>query len=189
MTVDEYLSASRRAHKSGKAAKQAGRHADALAFFQVALDQRLAARKADPTRTDASWLADALAPPRKDEKSRTSRPQYHRVPGLTLADVVAIKDAELEHYFRVELGDVDQVQAKPSTPEIVTPKQWVTVKAGAVNPETGASLCPRGHRFQLLAFDRRACTTCGMVEDLIETKAVEETLAFQQLQKESRGKV
>lgn len=178
MTVATALARSRSDHQAAKLAKRQGHTALARDHFRSALEHRRLARLTDPAYADPSWLTDALAPARKDEKGRTMPPQYHRIPGRTLGEVVALKDAELEQYFRTELGQVAQVQAPPEPPEIVTPTHWVLMKAGAPD------VCPRGHTFQLLTFDQRTCQTCGRVDALRERIAVTETLAFQQAEKE-----
>lgn len=44
--------------------------------------------------------------------------------------------------------------------------------------------CQRGHRWQLITFDQRRCQGCERVDELVVTKPVETTEAFQQAQKE-----
>jgi hypothetical protein len=182
--ISDILSASRQAHAQGRTAANAGRREEAAAFYEVALNRRLEARRADPGRLDPAWIDDAIAPARRDETGKMIRGQYHRMPGLTRAEVAAVKDAELEAFYRQQTGEAPQAGVKPDDPEIVTPKQWVIVTAGAVDAETGRLLCKQRHAFQLLTFDQKRCQVCGQVEELRETKALEDTEAFRQLQKE-----
>ena len=170
----ELLTASRNAHQQAKTALRDGNQARAQEQFRMALDARLKARDTDPKRSDPSWLDDALHPKMPGETAR----RYHRVAGLTVNEVAAQKDAELEGYYREQLGDVAKTVLVTDNPDVIVPKHWVLVKDGLPD------LCPRGHRMQLLGFDQRVCGTCQRVEELREMMAVEDTLAHQQLQKE-----
>lgn len=171
------LNASRSAHQQAKAAHRAGNKANARDLFAVALEKRLAARKADPTHSDDAWREDARHPSMPGEKER----RYLRMPGLTVDEVAAKADADLERYFREQTGDVAPLVIPVPDPEIVTPKAWREAKAGAVD-EFGVTICKQGHRMQLINFDQRVCA-CGRMEELVETKAVEDTEAFAQAQK------
>ena len=176
----DHLLASRAAHRDATNQRRLGNTARAIELLHVALEERYAARRADPKKADPEWLNDALTQPRPGETAR----RHHRVPGLTVKEVAAMKDAELEVFYRQQIGEIAQPRVRVTDPEVVTPKQWIVTKEGAVDTETG-QLVDRGrHAFQLLTFDQRTCTACGQVEELRETKTVEETDAFKQLQKE-----
>lgn len=174
--VSDLLTASRTAHQQARTAQRVSDADQSRALFQSALQLRLDARAQDPDRADSAWLEDAQHPAIQGEPER----RFHRIPGKTAAQVAAIKDAELEAYFRSQLEDTPEPIAQVFTPEqvsekVLTPKAW---------RQTDESTQPcSGHRWQLLAFDRRACA-CGVIEELVETKALEDTLAYQQLMKE-----
>lgn len=184
--VSDLLSKSRAAHKDAKNLIAKGLGQSARALFQVALKLRLEAREADPDYADESWIEDAKSQPMRGAKGETVR-GFHRVPGLTVREVAIHKDAELERYYREQLGEIVRERVKVENPEVVTPKQWIEVQAGKVDPETGKTICNQRHVFQLLAVDQRQCQVCGRVDELRETKAAEETDAFQQLQRERQG--
>lgn len=99
-TVAELLIQSRQEHADARAHKVAGRLAQASECLQTALAARLSAAEADPTFTDAEWLEDARMLPRPGVKG----PQYHRVPGLSRAEVAAQRHAELLAYFAEQLA-------------------------------------------------------------------------------------
>lgn len=154
---------------------QQSRTAQRKGEYAQALELRLEAREADPTRQSAEWLEDARqARPNPGEKER----RFRRIPGLTLTEVAAKADTEIEAYLRHKLGQSANVAQSIDDPEIVTPKQWVTVKAGAIVEKTGKLLCGARHSWRLLNFDQRTCPGCGQIEELRETLAVEDTLAF-----------
>ncbi len=178
------LQASRAGHKQAKASMRQGKTTEAQLLFQTALDYRLQARKLDPERADPAWLEDALVQPIRGVKER----HYHRRPGMTKAEVAAAVDADLELYFREQLGEIQNPDLTPREPEIVTPKAWVETKAGAVD-DFGQTVCKMGHRTQLLTFDQRVCQGCGRTEELRETKAREDTEAFKQHAKERGAKL
>jgi hypothetical protein len=173
--VAQQLAQSRQAHQQAKKATGANR----LALFQTALGWRIAARTADPDRTDPAWLDDAQHPAMAGENTR----RLKRVPGLTAAEVAAKQDTDLEAYFRLQLGEGGEPQDKPVDPEIVPPRAWEVAKAG-IPANEGDPVCPQGHSFQMLSFDQRTCRACGQVEELRPTMAVEDTEAFQQHKKE-----
>ena len=170
-TVD-LLQASRSAHQQAKNALRTGDTAKARECFREALTYRLKARAGDPDRMDASWRNDAIHPKMPGESQR----RHLRMPGMTTAEVAAKLDADLERYFREQLGEIDRAVIVVEHPEIVTPKQWVMTVEGALD-EDGRTTCKEGHRMQLLNFDQRVCV-CGRIETLTETVALEDTEAF-----------
>lgn len=178
-----HLNASRSAHQQAKGAHRAGNKANARELYAAALKYRLAARASDPDHADEAWLEDARHPVMFGEKER----RYLRVPGLTVQEVAIKLDADLERFYREQTGEVEPQALRVEHPEVVTPKEWRETKAGAVD-EDGVSPCGRGHRMQLISFDQRVCQICGRIDELQETKAVEDTEAFAQAQKERAGR-
>ena len=108
------------------------------------------------------------------------------MPGMTTAEVAAKLDADLERYFREQLGEIDLPRIIVENPEIVTPKQWVMATEGTLD-ENGRTTCKEGHRMQLRNFDQRVCA-CGRIETLTETLALEDTEAFKVAQAEAEAR-
>lgn len=177
----DLLQASRAAHQQAKNAQRTGDTEGARARWSEALTFRRKARASDPQRLDASWRSDALHPAMRGEKQR----RHHRMPGLTVEQVAAKADADLERYFREQLGEIDRAVIAVEHPEIVTPKQWLETKAGALD-DAGKTPCVKGHLTQLLNFDTRVCQGCGRIETLTETVALEDTEAFKAAKAEGR---
>lgn len=93
------LKRSRAAHAAARAELAgAGRTPKYFDQIRQAQADRLAAAEADPSCTDPEWLEDARMLSRG-----TGGPQYHRVPGLSRAEVAARRHAELVVYFDAEL--------------------------------------------------------------------------------------
>lgn len=94
------LEQSRRAHAAARSELgSAGRSDRYLQLVREAQAARLEAGAADPTCADPEWLEDARMLPR----SGVTGPQYHRVPGLTRAEVAAKRHIELLQYFDEQL--------------------------------------------------------------------------------------
>lgn len=186
-----FLSFSRTAHKKKE--------------WQTALNTRLDARALDPDRRDPAWLDDALAPPRQGVTGK----QYHRMPGKTLAQVAAVKDMELEVFFRGQLNPAPPVENSIQIEKrVVVPSQW-SVKSD------GVRLCTCGHpdddhddlhrcvrvdscscedfsplackhSFETMTDIERRCVGCGELQTLVPTMALEETEAFKQGTREAQ---
>lgn len=151
--------------------------------WNTALLKRIDARVADPDKTDAAWADDLMSNPIADNTGKVARRVMR---GVSLVE----RDLAIERYYREKLGEVAPVvvSSRLKHAEIVTPKQWVVQQEGAVNDQNGQPVCRQAHRFQLLAFDRRACAVCHRVEELRETVALEDTDAFKQRAKELGAK-
>lgn len=179
----DLLHASRAAHQQAKNLLRTGDTDGAREQFRAALTDRRKARLADPDKMDAAWRSDALHPKMPGEASR----RHLRMPGMSIEEVAAKVDADLERYFLEQLGEIDRPIVSSEHPEIVTPKQWVETTAGRLDAE-GQSLCPSGHRMQLVNFDQRVCVACGRIETLTETVALEDTIAFKVYQDEAEAR-
>lgn len=228
MTILDALTASRTAHRQGRALMEKRQFPAARGAFQVALDSRLAARRLDPARSDPSWAEDLKSLHSRREldrvlgrtllKKQDSDPDpvgYDEVSRLAMAEL-AQADADLEAYFRHQLGESRNTatQVNLATPgAVLPPDQWVTFQDGVTHCATcghaesthdddGCSVsnfeggelveCPCveylpascRHMWVPSSPVQRACKSCGEIQRLQPTIKVEDTLAFQQLQKE-----
>lgn len=217
--VADLLARSRTAHLAARTA--AARNAPADEHWRTALELRLEARRVDEHRFDAAWLEDALHPKLQGDTKR----RYHRIPGKTVAQVAAVKDAELVAFFmarlaappespapltdgelaaKVVIPTAYQVQTPGVTPcgcghtklmhTIVGQAQGAAPCQSATLDELGAATpcpceayapVPCAHQWQIGDRQRR-CLACDQVDQLVETKALEDTEAFKQLQREQR---
>lgn len=176
--------------------------------YQTALDLRLEARAADKDKADPEWLEDAVAPKRPGVTGK----QYHRIPGLTVREVAAKHDADLEVFYRFKLGEVtNPVLSVQTENPVLVPHQWDVQQSGVTpcfhcghredqhhaDPDPmeehcdvedctclgyGPSICK--HAFVPTAEKERSCGNCGEVQIAVPTMAVEDSIAFKQLQKE-----
>ena len=170
------LTGSRSAHLLAKVAVSKGQ--PAADYWQAALDLRLDARALDPDHADAAWLEDALHPKMPGERTR----RYHRMPGLTAAQVARVKDDELVAYFRDRVNPPAAAAPIALTDQelaakVVVPEEWRVVEKAKKAP------CAGQHDWLTLEKTRR-CLACKQHEQLTPKKAVEDTEAFKQLQRE-----
>lgn len=171
----EHLAESRRAHKAARGHYEKKRFPEARAEFRAALDARLAARKADPKRADPSWLEDL-------------RNLHAGVRWNQEADgaLVAKFDADIERYLRQQCGEavnpqsqVDLKTVKALKAAVMVPDAWAMVQLGQT---------PGCQHVWNRVDDRRTCVACQQQEELRPKMKLEDTAAYQQLQREKTAR-
>lgn len=215
MTLDETLRLSRQAHKAARQAIKDGQGAKARALFNVALTHRLDARALDPDHTDPAWAEDA-----KNLHADIRWVRQSRAPHATEIETLKRFDAELEKYYRHQLGDSANTHSAVDLDDIAAavrvPDRWQLETAGSTVCETcshpegqhvadgcAAAIfkdgdialcdCPAyvasacRHVWQVTG-ELRTCAGCEQVERLTPAKALEDTDAFKQLQKEKAAR-
>lgn len=197
----QLLTESRQAHKGGREAIKRGNRAASLGPFRVALDARLAARKADPDYTDPSWTGDLTALHSLKELDRDlgrvrhipedeAEPGGYSQPSARSVALLRQVNTDLEAYYRQQLGEAvnpsSQVDLK-SADAVVVPTAWVETQAGVsgFDPNDGSLLVCR-HVWDYVSQQHRRCVGCGCHHELRETMAREDTEAYRQLVKKGR---
>lgn len=168
----EHLAESRRAHKAGRGHYEKKRFPEAREQFRLALDARLAARKADPKRVDPSWLEDL--------RNLHAGVRWNAEANGAL---VARFDADIERYLRQQIGEsvnpasqVDLKTLKATKAAVMVPDAWQVTALGQ------APNCR--HVWNKLDTGHRACVACQQQEVLKPKMAVEDTEAYKQLLRE-----
>lgn len=192
----QLLADSRRAHRAGREASKQRDLVSARAQFQQALLLRLDARAGDPGYTDHAWADDLKGLHSRKELDRDlgrrlhvkdgdaepegyATPATRQQPGASVVEMLRQADADLEGYYRHQLGEATNRVSRvdTSTPGAVTvPTAWQTTVAGTKDD----CRCV----WQMMNEQHRRCVACGQQQQLRPTMAAEDTQAHQQLQKE-----
>ncbi len=176
---------------------------DARPHFAEALALRLKAAELDPTMVDPEWDEDLIG--HAIQGFGRSRKRDKR---LTDTELIAQQNADLVAYFKIQLGETAKPVQVSSQIEnaVVVPDEWRKVRDGIELCKTcghdyeshddglrcavpcdceGYVANPCRHRFDI-RLPVRECRDCGEQQRLFPKMAIEDTEAFQQLQKENK---
>jgi hypothetical protein len=209
--VADLLTASRAAHQSARALLAKGQAADEL--LREALDRRMEARRADPDRVDPAWLEDALHPKMPGEpRRRYHRVPGQSIEAIARSKDQELVAYYLEKLDPASTEPPAPLSDRELLEKVIPPQAWQTdvagitactcghaaalhrgklrrctvqIADGQVCDCPGYTATPCDHRWKT-DDTRRVCLECDEQQQLVATKAPEDTEAFKQLQREQR---